>query len=350
MDFLIYTSTSNASQQLSQRIENYLKEQGFGYLIVYDKKELLYSQDAYNEILEFKPHVAIGVGDLGTYLRLNLMLDELQVPIVGASPLETYFFAQLTNDNLIDGLRLISKKKYTIEEKKKIQVIIEDNEKINYHIPCAINDIAVFPSKSAILLRYTFNVGNELIWRDSSDGFLVATPTGSSGYAFSAGGPLVINNPAIFIAIPINALNHPRQTYIIPDDEIIVLDNMESRASLEIILDGQMRIPIKNMVTFKKSDHKMLNIVLDGKMNLKKRIQTRTAKKTSEALSGLSAGARFIYKILEQEGQLTQKEIQQITGLQMKTIRNNLRALIQKKLVKKVVNLKDTRQHFYIVD
>ena len=89
-----------------------------------------------------------------------------------------------------------------------------------------LNDVAVFSSKSAMLMEHTLRVNGEEVWHDNSDGIIVSTPIGSSAYSMSAGGPVLFQDSAVFEIISVNSLDVTRRPIIVSNDSSIEIDDI----------------------------------------------------------------------------------------------------------------------------
>ena len=81
--------------------------------------------------------------------------------------------------------------------------------------------MAVFPSKSAMLMEHTLSINGDQVWHDSSDGIIISTPIGSSAYSMSAGGPVIFQSSNVFGIVSVNSLDTTRRPLIVSDNSII---------------------------------------------------------------------------------------------------------------------------------
>ncbi len=193
-------------------------------------------------------------------------------------------------------------------------------------------------------------IGNELIWRDIADGVIISTPTGSTGYALSAGGPIISNSSNVFLVIPICSINE-NKPFIVDDKSVIEIGGTSSYASCEVIIDGKYRFNLNNdTVKIKKSDFPAMFVRFEPGTHGKIFHKLGMKFETSSALSrGAPPSAKFVYKILQYEGPLTQKELIKASMLPGRTVRSSLKYLIKNGLVIRQTSLRDTRQSIFIV-
>lgn len=192
----------------------------------------------------------------------------------------------------------------------------------------AINDIVIAPAKSATLMEYTLMINDEFIWRDNADGLIISTPIGSTAYALSAGGVLLYGGLEAFEIVPINSTNIARVPIVAPCSSRIVVMDLVSKARIEAIIDGSIRVPVAtNKVTIVNGPS--INIVkLSNATAL-----DRYRRIIESIVSELPPSAKLILKVLEYEGALTPKEIVERTMMPQRTVRAALKILVKKGLV-----------------
>jgi NAD+ kinase len=210
----------------------------------------------------------------------------------------------------------------------------------------ALNDIGLFSSKSALLLKYSLQIDNEVYWKDNADGVIISTPTGSTGYALSAGGPVILNEPSILSVTPISSIES-HSSLILSDKSTIKLTDIEATSPV-IILDGEIRIPLKsNTIEIKKSEYPANFIKFTKDYSVESRLKKRTVKTNIAKLKTLPPSAKLIYKILLHEGNMTQKDLANASYLPERTIRYALSLLLKGGIITEQPYFNDTRQNIY---
>src|SRR5918912_923377 len=124
----------------------------------------------------------------------------------------TGFLAQLDIRDLEHAISRLKKGDYEVDEVFRITVKVDGKE-----VEPVLNDVAVFPSKSAVLMEHVLKIDNKDVWHDKSDGVIVATPTGSTAYSMSAGGPMVLLRSQVFIIVSVNSVDNTRRPMVIPN-------------------------------------------------------------------------------------------------------------------------------------
>jgi NAD+ kinase len=217
--------------------------------------------------------------------------------------------------------------------------------------PPLLNDLAIFARRSATLLRYSLILDGERFWKDGSDGLIVATPTGSTAYSMSVGGPVILNPASVISIIPVNSVNPARRPLVVADEMTIEIKDLSSSVAIEAVFDGQVRKRVDGgPVLIKRADSDAVFVkfseekiaALHGKLIMK-------TEEFEDRAQELPPSAKLVLKILEYQGELTQKAIIEETMLPPRTVRYALSILISEELVEKRISLRDSRQGLYRV-
>jgi NAD+ kinase len=262
-------------------------------------------------------------------------------PVLGISEGEASgFLAQIDLREFSSYVNVLKKQKYTIEEVPRLGVKIDGK-----NVYPVLNDVAVFSSKSAILMEHTLRVNGEEVWHDNSDGIIVSTPIGSSAYSMSAGGPVLFQDSAVFEIISVNSLDVTRRPIIVSNESSIVIDDIYARLHCEVVLDGLDRYKVNKTVECTKfiTSAKIIRLKKDSTAI------SALAKKVhlAEELLSMPPSSKLLLKTLEYEGVMTQKDLANKTLLPARTVRLALSHLLKKGYVKKKVSIRDARQKIY---
>ena len=283
--------------------------------------------------------IVIG-GDREVRNYFHKVLDST-TPVLGVNVSESSgFMAQVDSKEFPTYVKRLKNKDFTVEEVTRIGIKIDGKS-----VYPALNDVAIFPSKSAMLMEHVLRVNGEEVWHDSSDGVIISTPIGSSAYSMSAGGPVIFQDSKVFGIVSVNSLDVTRRPLVVSENSLVELDDISSRLRCEVILDGKDRFKVEKLVTCTKFAQ-TANIV---RMKKDSTAISALAKKVqlAEDLLNMPPSSKLLLKTLEYEGSLTQKELATKTLLPDRTVRLGLRHLLEKGYVKKRVSLRDTRQRIY---
>ncbi|MEM3143711.1 MAG: NAD(+)/NADH kinase [Candidatus Nitrosotenuis sp.] len=279
-------------------------------------------------------------GDRGVRSYFHKTQDP-NIPVLGVSESESSgFLAQVDLKEFSTYVTRMKKGDYAISEFTRIGIKIDG--KTTYSV---LNDVAVFPSKSAMLMEHILRVNNEEVWHDSSDGVIVSTPLGSSAYSMSAGGPMIFQDSPVFGIVSVNSLDITRRPLIVSDSSLVEIDDVSARLYCEVVLDGVDRLRINNKLECTKSipPAQIIKMKKDSSA-----VSALTKKvKLAEDLLNMPPSSKLLLKTLEYEGSMTQKELAQKTVLPDRTVRLALKHLLDKGYVKKKISIRDARQKIY---
>ena len=267
-------------------------------------------------------------GDKGVRNYFHRSFDST-TPVLGISEGESSgFLAQVDLREFPSYVRILKKQNYTVEEVPRLGVKIDGK-----NVYPVLNDVAVFSSKSAMLMEHTLRVNDEEVWHDNSDGIIVSTPIGSSAYSMSAGGPMLFQDSGVFEIISVNSLDITRRPIIVSNKSSIQISDISARLHCEVVLDGLDRYKVNNIVECTQflPPAKIIRLKTDSTAI------SALAKKVhlAEELLSMPPSSKLLLKTLEYEGALTQKDLANKTLLPDRTVRLALSHLLKKGYVKK---------------
>jgi len=263
------------------------------------------------------------------------------IPVLGLYESEaTGFLAQLDIKYLDSALSQIVAGDYQVDNVFRIAVKVDGRE-----VEPVLNDVAVFPSKSAMLMEHVLKIDGRDVWHDSSDGVIVSTPTGSTAYSMSAGGPMVLEKSRVFVVVSVNSVDNTRRPLIVPYDTNLQVANITSRYHCEVVLDGGSRIAVKKTLECYKHEFPARLVRLSRDFSATSMIAKKV--KLAEDLLSMPPSAKLVLKTLEYEGALSQKELSARTMLPERTVRLSLSHLLTRGFVNRKTSLRDARQKIY---
>ncbi len=212
----------------------------------------------------------------------------------------------------------------------------------------ALNEAAVVGAQSGQFVRYSLWVDDELVWRDRGDGLIVATPTGSTAYALSAGGPIVLSRTRVFSLVPICS-GDGRHAVVVSEEATISVTDVTANAGVDIVLDGRERVRVGKGEVVRISRHEVpARLVRFGEKRYTQMLgKLKREGEATPVLEDAPPSARFVLKLLEYEGPLTQQEMIRESGLSPRTIRNAVTFLQSHGFITKEPSLRDARQDVY---
>ena len=194
-------------------------------------------------------------------------------------------------------------------------------------------------------MEHVLRTDSKDVWHDNSDGVIISTPTGSTAYSMSAGGPMVIQRSKVFVVVSVNSVDNTRRPLIVPDDTKLEIVNLMSRYHCEVILDGGSRLRIKRILECQRHEFPARFIRLSTDSSAISLIAKKV--KIAEDLLSMPASAKLILKTLEYEGALSQRDLRRRTMLPERTVPIIFESFVKGRLRTKE-NISSRRQTTYI--
>lgn len=182
-------------------------------------------------------------GGDGTLLRGARLLDGAPTPILGVNVGRVGFLATASAQNLDWVLDTAARGAYTIEPRLALTTTVLDQKGGQSPQPIALNDVVVHKGGVARVLRFRLLVDGEEVGAYSADGIIVASPTGSTAYSLSAGGPVVVHGVDAIVVTAICAHTLAVRPLVLPSQAAVTIEPMPPWSDAEEIvlsLDGQV--------------------------------------------------------------------------------------------------------------
>ena len=208
--------------------------------------------------------LAIAIGGDGTILSASRILAGSDLPLVGINVGRLGFLADVTLNDLAEQLDEILSGRYREDQRYLMQATINDADQ---PIGCAMNDVVIHASHSLHMIEFETAINGRFLNSQRADGILVATPTGSTAYAMSAGGPILdVDLDALVLAsvCPHTLSNRPLVIAADSVVEITLSDNND--ASCLATCDGRPGHPLKagDTVRIERYPHTITLLHLEG--------------------------------------------------------------------------------------
>ncbi|WP_343189570.1 NAD(+) kinase [Buchnera aphidicola] len=205
--------------------------------------------------------LAIVIGGDGNILRAGRVLSSYKTFIIGINRGNFGFLTDLNYNNIFKTILKILSGKFKIEKRFLLEVkVYRKNIILNKDI--AINEIVIHPEKVTNMFEFDIFINGKFAFSQRSDGLIISTPTGSTGYALSAGGPIVETSLDVIILLPMFAHTLSVRPLVINNNNIIYIKFKDVKGKLKISLDGNVVIPIKkNDIIFISKSKLKLSLV-----------------------------------------------------------------------------------------
>jgi NAD+ kinase len=187
------------------------------------------------------PDVLITFGGDGTLLRGARLLHGREVPILGVNLGRVGFLTTSTREKLPEALDAVISGRYVLERRLSLHATIISDEGGVRSEQVALNDVAIHKSGVARVVRVRVSIDGEDLGPYSADGIVVASPTGSTAYSLSAGGPIVSPGVEAMIVTPVCAHTLAVRPVVVPPDSTICVEPVSPGADdLLVSYDGQL--------------------------------------------------------------------------------------------------------------
>jgi NAD+ kinase len=196
--------------------------------------------------------LAVSFGGDGTFLRAAHLCRDAQVPVLGVNLGRLGFLAEVELDDLGPALRAVASGEFTVEHRPTLQVTVEDRAGATISTGWALNEVSIEKSARHRLLLMDVHVDGTLFAKVPADALILATATGSTAYALSAGGPIVSPRIEATLVVPVaphtlfdrSVLAAPDEAVRVnlPEDQEPALVSCDGRSPLEVEAGGAVTV------------------------------------------------------------------------------------------------------------
>ena len=194
------------------------------------------------------------IGGDGTILKTARFYAKYSTPIFGINLGRLGFLSQSSKENITSSVEKILKGKYRIEDR----IMLQSGEKT------ALNDFVVKGTTTGRTSRFSLKINGKFVCDYLADGIIVTTPTGSTAYGLSAGGPVIAPSLNAFVIVPICPHTLTARPIVIPDDEIITICSDKDLTNYVASTDGQEFYEFAKEIEIKKSENPARLALLDN--------------------------------------------------------------------------------------
>ncbi|SEL18459.1 NAD+ kinase [Aquimarina amphilecti] len=246
-------------------------EKNFLELIdLHDDIDKSYSHFSTFEELDHSYDLFFSIGGDGTILRTITYVRDLGIPIAGINTGRLGFLATIQKEEIKDTIDLILDKKYYISPRTIVTIdTVPPSEEFGV-LNFAMNEIAVSRRNTTSMITVHTSLNDEFLNSYWADGLIVSSPTGSTGYSLSCGGPVMMPDTESMVLTPIAPHNLNARPLVIPDDKEIKLQVSGREDTYLVSLDSRTHtLPNETTVVIKKAPFKINMVVLEGDSFLK---------------------------------------------------------------------------------
>ena len=186
---------------------------------------------------DFSADMVLSMGGDGTFLKAASYVGHKNIPILGINTGRLGFLADVSPEEMEETFEDIYKGNYKIEDRSVLQAFSEGQPLKGY--PCGLNEIAVLKRDSSSMITSHTSINGAYLTTYQADGLVIATPTGSTAYSLSIGGPVIVPHSNTIAITPVAPHSLNIRPIVINDDWEITLD-VESRShNFLVAIDGR---------------------------------------------------------------------------------------------------------------
>ena len=249
-----YLNTNNHQFVLVDRLKKYIGSQANKYS--YFRDDIL---------LEEKVDFLFSVGGDGTLLRSISVIRDSKIPILGINAGKLGFLTTIKRETLKEGLDLFFKGKYNYIERSLLEVYTDEQTPALEDFGYALNEVTINRKNTTSMLSIDANLDRKFLTTYWSDGLIIATPTGSTGYSLSSGGPIVSPSSKCLIVNPIAPHNINMRPLIVPEETTFKI-SVKGRGKTHLLsLDSRIfTLENGNDIYIKKAKFNAVTVQLDN--------------------------------------------------------------------------------------
>ena len=245
--------------------------------ILHEKKivENQYKTFASHTELDSSFDMLISIGGDGTILRAAALVGDSGVPILGINAGRLGFLATVQKENIAEFMQFIIEKKYTISKRTLLSLTCTPTNESIAEINFAMNEVSVSRKDTTSMITIETYLNNEFLNSYWADGLIIATPTGSTGYSMSCGGPILTPDVSSFVITPIAPHNLNARPLVVPDDTEIRLKISGREENYLVSLDSRITSVKNETILIIKKTPFQINMVEIPKETFLKTLRTK---------------------------------------------------------------------------
>ena len=188
--------------------------------------------------------MAFVLGGDGTLLASGRTMSAFGVPLLGVNMGRVGFLAELEPDELLPAITALKEGRYTVEERIMLQCGVWRNKQL-VDSCIAFNDVIINNGAYARIVDLELCIDSEDIHAYKADGIIISTPTGSTGYSFSAGGPVVMPSMDVIVIVPICPHTFFSRPIVASPQSVVEVTCRNFNDTTTLFADGQFRVNIQ---------------------------------------------------------------------------------------------------------
>ncbi len=261
-DIFLFFNSNNVEMVIE---ENFLK--------MLHEKQLVdnqYETFSASTSLDNSFEMLISIGGDGTILRAATLVRDSGVPILGINAGRLGFLATVQKENIDSFLQFVIDKNYTTSERALLSLNCDPKNEAIEDLNFAMNEVTVSRKDTTSMVTIETYLNDEYLNSYWADGLIISTPTGSTGYSLSCGGPLLTPDVKSLVITPIAPHNLTARPLVIPDDTVVKLRVSGREDQYLVSLDSRIAsVKNESILTISKTNFKIKMVEIPGETFLK---------------------------------------------------------------------------------
>jgi NAD+ kinase len=247
---LVARSDVKEAVELAGKVADFLVEKGVEIVLdVQLARELGRHEARQCELEDMNVDMLVAIGGDGTILRTQSFISHKKIPLIGINMGTVGFLTEIGPEETFHALKEVLAGNYFVEERTRLEVWH------NRDLAPALNEVVLMTRTPAKMLHIEIKVDDEIVEELRADGLIVATPSGSTAYSMSAGGPIVDPRVDAFIIVPICPFKLGSRPTVVSGESIIRVKLLREGKKAIAVIDGQYEEEINYLeeIIFQKS-------------------------------------------------------------------------------------------------
>lgn len=252
--------TENITNWLMEKKAEVMLNKNFATLIA--KSELGFNNE---EIFENADAIIVLGGD-GTLLNIARQSASYEVPLFGINLGHLGFLTEVEAEDMYLALEKLISGEYEIERRMMLEATVE-KDSIQLEKSIALNDVGITKGPFARIISLGIYINDNFVDLYSADGIVISSPTGSTAYSLSAGGPIVSPDVKVLIITPICPHTLHSRSIVVSNEDVVKIEVCENNTEVMLTLDGQQGYKVKSgdIVTVRQSQYYTNLVKLKGR-------------------------------------------------------------------------------------
>jgi NAD+ kinase len=252
----------------TEKVRTVLEKKGTD--VVYDRDTAVALGVTGCSIADANPEIVIAIGGDGTILRTIQQMDR-PIPVLGVNWGEVGFLADLEPSEALEFIHNLPSG-FSVEERMRIMLSSDGT-----CLGTALNEALIVTSRPAKMLKFSILVDGISAEQFRADGLLISTPTGSTAYAMSAGGPIVDPRIQGFLLVPLAPYMLSSRPHLISSDRHLEI-KLDSAKPAHLVIDGQKTISVGSSITMEVKRSECPALFVDVKRNFFEKVDKKLRK------------------------------------------------------------------------